>query len=246
MRISFSGCAGQGKSTLVKAFLRRWPMYTTPKETYRDIIVKEGLEHSSQTNEETQLHILNWMMEEQSKYGKDSNVVFDRCPLDNLAYTLQGNIDGKISDEVVAATISFVKESMKELDIIFWMPYDERIKLVNDGMRDTDKEYVKKTNKIFEELYDQYADSLESDVFFPKEDCPAIIPIDNSFFTVDDRIAFVAEFIDRNGNLIETTNSILDPSNINLLEQMVKEQEKQLLDDEQIKRVMKQIGKIEL
>lgn len=244
MRIAFSGAANTGKTTLVNAFKKRWPMYDSPSKTYRDVITENNLEHSSKTNEETQLHILNWMMEEQKNYPKDSKVVYDRCPWDNLAYTLQGNADGLVSDEVAAATISFVKESMKDIDIIFWIPFDDDIKIVNDTLRDSNETYIKNTDKIFRELFNHYSENLEADVFYPKEDSPAILELIGK--SVDDRLFYISQFIDRNGDLIEDETSILDPSNIDILEQLVSDQQKQILDEEQIKRVAKQVNQFTL
>ena len=239
MRISFSGTANVGKSTLIDAFKRRWPMYVSPAKTYRDIIKENNLSHSSNTSSETQLMILNWMMEEQKKYPKDSKVVYDRCPWDNLAYTLQGNGKGIISDEVTAATISLVKESMKDLDIIFWIKHNPNIKIINDGLRDADEGYIKQTDQIFQALFDQYMENLEVDVFYPREDCPAIICIDNSFATVDDRLMFIGEFLDYKGDLIEG-DSILDPDNFEMLEQMVKDQEREQENEERINKIVKE------
>lgn len=244
MRIAFSGAANTGKTTLHKAFKRRWSMYDSPQRTYRDVLKEEGLEHSSKTNEETQLHILNWMMEEQKKHPKGSKVVYDRCPWDNLVYTLQANAAGLVSDEVTAATISFVKESMKDLDIIFWIPMNENIKIVQDDLRDTTEGYIKETDKIFNELFRHYSDDLESDVFYPKEDVPAIIEVIGD--TVDDRLFYISQFIDKAGNLIETESSILSPENLSILENMLGEQQKQQLQDEQIKRVMGQVQNFKL
>lgn len=242
MRISFSGAAGVGKSTLLKSFLNKWPMYTTPINTYRDVLKSENLSHSSNTSDETQLTILNWMMEEQSKYSNDSKVVFDRCPLDNLVYTLQGNASGLISDQTTAATISFVKEAMKGLDIIFWIKYNSEIKTVDDGLRDTNIAYIQQTDQIFQELFDQYMENLEVDVFFPKEDVPAIICIDEHFSSIDDRLMFIGEFIDYNGNLIEG-DSLLDPNNLEVLEQMIKDQERETVNDERINRLIGEFKK---
>jgi predicted ATPase len=242
MRISISGCAGSGKSTLLKAFLNRWPMYSTPSKTYRDVIKENNLSHSSNTNDETQLLILNWMMEEQTKYPKDSKVVYDRCPLDNLAYTLQGNALGKITDETTAATISFVKESMKDLDIIFWLKYNPTIKIVKDGLRDTNEEYIKQTDQIFQGLFDQYMENLEYDVFFPRDDCPAFICIDNSFSTVDDRLMFIGEFLDHKGDLIEG-DSLLDPDNLEFLENMLKDQERETENENRINKIISEFKK---
>jgi len=242
MRIAISGTAGQGKSTLLNAFLNRWPMYVTPKKTYRDVITENNLAHSSNTSDETQLLILNWMMEEQLKYPKDSKVVYDRCPLDNLAYTLHGNALGKIGNETAAATISFVKESMRDLDIIFWLKYNPAIKIVNDNMRDTDLQYIKQVDEVFQGLFDQYMENLEQDVFFPSDDCPAIVCIDEHFASIDDRLMFISEFIDHKGDLIEG-DSLLDPNNLEVLEQMVKDQERETVNEDRINKIISEFKK---
>jgi hypothetical protein len=237
MRISISGSANSGKSTLVKAFLNKWPMYNTPSKTYREFLKENNLSHSSNTSDDTQLTILNWMMEEQSKYPSGSKVIYDRCPLDNLVYTLQGNSLGKISDQTTAATISFVKESMKDIDIIFWLKHNPTIKIVDDVLRDTNEDYIKQTDQLFQGLFDQYMENLEVDVFFPKDDCPAFICLDNTFATVDDRLMFIGEFIDYKGDLIEG-DSLLDPNNLEVLEQMVKDQERETENETRINKIV--------
>jgi predicted ATPase len=239
MRIAISGATNSGKTTLIKSFLNKWPMYKTPEKTYRDIIRDNNFTHSSSTTEETQLTILDWMMTEQQQHK--NFILYDRCSLDNLVYTLYANSKELISDEVCAATISLVRESLKDLDIIFMLRYEPGIKIVNDGMRDTDLDFIKETDQIFADLYHQYCENLESDIFFPAEDCPAIIQVDGK--TVDDRLWFIGEFIDYKGNLIETTDSILDPTNVDLLEKMLGEQQIELGKDAQIKTLMNQIKK---
>jgi predicted ATPase len=217
-------------------------MYVTPSKTYRDVIRENNLSHSSKTSGETQLVILNWMMEEQKKYPKGKHVVYDRCPYDNLAYTLQGNALGLISDEIAAATISFVREAMRELDIIFWIKHNPSIKIVDDGLRDANPEYILQTEQVFSDLFHQYMENLESDVFFPKEDCPAIVAIDENFATIDDRLMFIGEFLDHTGNLIEDT-SILNPENMDVLEQLVKDQEREKENEERIDKIIKEFKK---
>lgn len=243
MRIAVSGASCVGKSTLISQFLRRWPMYVTPKETYRDAL-KNNPNHSSRTNEETQLEILNWMLQEQDKYPKGSNVIYDRCPLDNLVYTLQANESNLVSDAVTAAVIDIVKASLKHLDIIFWLRYEPEIKIVGNGMRDTDVKFIRKTDQIFSDLYDQYSDHLENSPFFISQDAPAIIPVEGK--VLDDRIAWISEFIDRNGNLIETEQSILDPSNVELMEKMLQEQGVWTQKDNEFKDLTKKIKNFKL
>lgn len=243
MRISISGAANTGKTTLIEVFKRKWPMYSFPVKTYRDVIRENNLQHSSKTSAESQLMILDWMMSQQKSFPKGSKVIYDRCPLDNLAYTLQGNIRGLISDEVTAATISLVRESMKDLDIIFWIKYNPAIKIVEDGLRDTDIEYIKETDKIFSDLFDHYMENLDDDIFYPKEDCPAIIAIDEMFPTIDDRIMFIGEFLDANGNLIETESSVLSMENLEMYEQMLADQEKQKEADERLNKIINELKK---
>ena len=242
MRIAISGTANTGKTTLINAFKNRWPMYNFPLKTYRDILKENNLSHSLNSNDETQLTILNWMMSEQKNYPKGSKVIYDRCPWDNLAYTLHGNALGNISDETTAATISFVKESMKDLDIIFWLRYNPSIKIVKDVLRETNLDYIKQTDQIFQGLFDQYMENLEQDVFYPKEDCPAIVCIDENFASLDDRLMFIGEFIDHKGDLIEG-DSLLDPENLEFLEQLVGDQTREKENEERINQIVKEFKK---
>jgi predicted ATPase len=239
MRIAIAGAANTGKTTLVKNFLNRWPMYRSPIKSYRDIIKELNLPHSSNTGDITQLAILNWMTEEQEKYPKGSYVIYDRCPLDNLVYTLLANEKEKVTDETAALTIEITKRSLKNIDIIFLLRYDPDIKIVDDNLRDTDLGYIKDTDKMFGGLFEQYSDHLEDSPFFEKEDCPALIEVVGK--TVDERLSWISEFIDPMGNLIETESSILSPENVETMEKMLNEQNEWVVKDNEFKRISEQI-----
>jgi thymidylate kinase len=242
MRIAISGASNSGKTTLINAFLRRWPMYGTPMKSYRELINEHELNHSSKTSEETQLLILDSMMKIQEQYKSSDNVILDRCTWDNLAYTLVANSYEQVSDEVTAASISFVKESMKNIDIIFWLEYDSDIKILDNGVRDSNLDYIKEVNGVFAQLYEHYNDNLESDIFYPKEDCPAIIPVEGK--TVDDRLFYISQFIDEKGELIEPDSDLFSEENLQILEQMLTDQTKAKSDDQEVIKLMKEISKI--
>jgi hypothetical protein len=214
-------------------------MYRTPKKTYRDVIQELNLPHSSNTNDITQLAILNWMTEEQEKYPKGSYVIYDRCPLDNLVYTLVANEKNTISDETTALSIEITKKSLSNIDIIFLLRHDPDIRIVDDGMRDTNKEYILEVDSMFDGLYKQYSDYLENTPFFDKEDCPAIIVVEGK--SIDDRLAWIGEFIDPMGNLIETESSILSPENLEIMNQMLGEQSEWVKKDNEFKNISKQM-----
>jgi predicted ATPase len=242
MRIAISGASNSGKSTLINSFLRRWPMYATPMKSYRDILKEHNLDHSTKTNEETQLLILDSMMKVQEGFKSTDNIIFDRCTWDNLAYTLVANSYEQVSDEVTAASISFVKESMKDIDIIFWLEYDSDIKVLDNGTRDTNTDYIKEVDGVFKQLYEHYSNDLETDIFYPKEDCPAIIPVEGK--TVDDRIFYISQFIDDTGRLIEPDSSLFSEENLQILEQMLTDQTKAKSDDAEVINLMKEISKL--
>jgi predicted ATPase len=244
MKIALAGCGNSGKSTLLQAFLRRWPMYKTPTTTYRDLIASEGIQHSSKTSDETQALILDWMLKEQDKYDKDDMVIYDRCPWDCLAYTLQANEADLVSDETAAAIIDIVKNSLKHIDIIFWLRHDPSIRIVDDGMRDTDLDFIKKSDQIFADLYHQYAEGLEKSPFYIADNAPAIVEVIGS--TIDDRIAWIGEFLNERGELIETEKSILDPENVQMLERMLKDQGIQIEKDNEFKKLTQQINSFKL
>ena len=86
MRLALSGTASTGKSTLIKDFLVKWPNYTTNTTSYREKLKALNLPHSKKCTQETQWAILNHMVDEMQKFDKNSNVIFDRCPLDNIVY----------------------------------------------------------------------------------------------------------------------------------------------------------------
>ncbi len=88
MRIAISGAQCMGKSTLIKDFLAEWVNYKSPEKTYRDVLVEKGLPHSSSTTKESQQAILDFMVKQLEGTRKSDKIVFDRCPLDNLVYSM--------------------------------------------------------------------------------------------------------------------------------------------------------------
>ena len=218
MRIAISGTACQGKTTLIKDFLDQWSTYKTPKKTYRDIIKEKDLAHSSKTNKATQWDILNFMIEEQQKYRTGDNVIFDRCPLDNLIYSMwaveQPNND--IDEEFVKKCIPLVRESFRNLDIIFFTPITKvaPVKIEEDDLRDTNAEIIESIDNIFKAVHREHEHNPKT-TFFITDDKPAIIEV---FGSRTERIELLKLYIDADGGA-------QDPGNI-LDEETLKEMEK--------------------
>ena len=218
MRIAISGTACQGKTTLIKDFLGQWSNYVTPKKTYRDIIKENNLDHSSKTNKKTQWDILNFQIEEQQKYRRGQNVIFDRCPLDNLVYSLwaaeQPNND--IDDEFIKKCIPLVRESFRNLDIIFFVPITKvaPIGIVEDGIRDTSQQIIEEVDNIFKAVHRDHEHNPKTNIFVV-DDKPPIIEV---FGDRRERIEILKLYIDAEGDAMSPGN-IIDET---MLEQIKK------------------------
>jgi len=240
MRIAFCGAQNTGKTTLIKDFLVCWPQYKTLNKSYRDVILEKGLTHSSATTQETQQIIRDWMFDNLKSNTKDENIVYDRCLLDNLIYTLwsykynPGSIDGKFVDE----SIEMTKESMRKLDIIFYIPADKcNFGIVDDSFRDTNVRYRNQIDQLFKGIIHEYTDNYDSDVFWPKNDSPGIIEI---YGAREQRLIQIGDYIQPDGTLYGEEHSILNPDQLNLMETMLKEQQGQLDFEKEMKSVMPQ------
>lgn len=118
MRIVVSGTHFSGKSTLVASLLECLPSYTGVDEPYF-LLEQEGYEFSHPPLLED--------FEEQLKRSitaineSQNDTLFDRCPLDCLAYmlALSKSVDEKLWAEKMEAAI-------EQLDLIIFVPIERR------------------------------------------------------------------------------------------------------------------------
>lgn len=231
MRIAISGTANTGKSTLIGDFLKRWPNFKTPATSYRHIIEKYKDNHSAHTTENVQQEIMDFMIELHKQYEPEDNVIFDRCCLDNLVYTLWGVHNGTIDSEYADKVIPLVRESLRNLDIIFLIPFDPRIPIEEDGVRNADPKYIKEIDAIFQLMFQDYIANDDSTfLIFPREDMPALIQIGG---TRHQRIAQIAEYVDPLGGVVDTLpeESVFSEEQLKQMEEFVKMQQQLQLEE---------------
>lgn len=209
MKIAVSGTQCVGKSTFVKDFLKRWTMYETPQESYRDLIREKNLTHSSKGTEESQKIILDFLIDQCQKYSKEDNVIFDRCVLDNLAYSSWLNLNGKLSDKFLDESRIIIRETLKMFDIIFFLPLTKvaPVDLVDDGLRDTDdvfREEIDNIFKVFQQSYQQGDGRI-----FPQGDCPPIIDI---YGNPEERIMLTSLYVNKDGKHYGEEESLIKPA----------------------------------
>jgi predicted ATPase len=241
MRIAFSGTGNSGKTTLVKSFLYTWTNYISPEKTYRDVIEEKNLQHSSSTNTETQSEILNFMIDQLQESNREDNIIYDRCPLDNIVYSMWCNEKGikGFTKKHLTKQIALMKESMRYIDLIFLCRFDPKQAIEDDSFRDTDKDFITEVDNIFYSLYRQYTEHPEADIFFPKGDSPCIIELPH---IAQERIDLISEYVTPEGGAYGDEDSIFNSNNINELEALVKQQQGALDEEEREKQLMQKFG----
>lgn len=224
MRIAISGSACQGKSTLIDDIIKKWPMYKRSDESYRKVIKEENIPLNDQVTEDGQWRILNCLLDDIQKTSKDDHILFDRCPLDNLVYSLWANSKNtdQISDEFIKKCIPLIQETMHSIDIIFFTPITKFSPIPKEARetRNIEEEYIKEIDNIFKAIEHSYT-RTGSSPFFPEEDRPPIIEV---FGTREERIAMIELYVNQTGDAVVEETSVLDGNNLDMIAKLMNDQ----------------------
>lgn len=207
MRIAVMGTACMGKSTFVADFLKKWPMYRTNNQKYSNI---KDIKLNEQGTEESQMKVLNFIVDQIISEPKDSNIILDRCVLDNLVYTTWLGMNGKVSDTFVKKTMDIVRETLVLYDVIFFFPITKYspVSLVNKEHRSVDPKYREEIDVLFKSIMQKYNE--HSKIMFPFDHelgCPAIIEM---FGNPEERIQLASMYIKPDGSAFSDKDSLLN------------------------------------
>jgi hypothetical protein len=233
MRIAIVGSACQGKTTLVNDIVKKWPAYKAHVSSYRTTVREKQLPINKLTNEDTQWTILNCLVEDLKTYTSKDKVIFDRCPLDNIVYSMWAEDKGTsdINGEFIKKCIPLIQESMHNLDIIFFLPITKAAPVIPIPRenREVDYTFINEIDNIFKAISHQYYQTGASP-FFPKEDRPPIIEI---FGTPEERIEMLKLYLNDDGDLIDDGNSVLNTENLDLIESLLADQKDAKISEEE-------------
>ncbi|STX52062.1 Uncharacterised protein [Legionella busanensis] len=173
MRIAVSGTHSVGKSTFVKDFLYAYPDYKHEEEPYR--VLREFYDIKF-GNKSTRFHngiqLYYNITRVQSYLSSLDNVIFDRCPIDYIAYSLYtaNHKQTDINLAFVEGMIEPVLNSLKNLDLILFIPITEKhlIEIEDDGIRPTDQSYRNEVDAIFKSIYREKLFGIMSQANLPK------------------------------------------------------------------------------
>jgi len=244
MRIAICGTANVGKSTLIQDFLQEWDMYGREVKTYRDILNEKSLPHSKKTTKESQKAILDYMVDTLKEFKKGDKVIFDRCPLDNLVYSMwaMSQEDSDIDEDFIDECIPIVREALTNLDIIFFIPITKfnKIDIEEDGFRETDKQYIQEIDSFFKVLQRHYHEHPQDNPFFPRDDSPALIEI---FGSKEERVGMIKLYIDAEGDLIggDGKSDIFNLESLDMMEKLLESQDLSKKDEDEFKEQLEKI-----
>ena len=148
MRLAVIGPQNTGKTTFIKDFIKAFPQYKTPKETYRDLVKKNKLKINRETDQETQRAIRDFLFN-QIKNFQGENVIFDRAMLDNYVYSLAQHQLGNIKKKFINETKKVMYASLNHIDRLIFIPTAADIVLISDKLRDINRPYIDHINKLF-------------------------------------------------------------------------------------------------
>lgn len=125
MRIAISGTHFSGKSSLIKSLLKDLPKYHSIDEAYH-LMEEEGVEFSEPPSIDEFELLIKRSISAIENSPKDT--IFDRCPLDYLAYALVIS-DDSFYEDVDEDLLNQVERAIRKLDLIIFVPieYPDRI-----------------------------------------------------------------------------------------------------------------------
>lgn len=218
MRIAVIGTQCVGKTTFIDDFLKTWPMYKRGDTSYRELAKKNAkVTLNREGTEEGQQIIRDALVDDMMKYTSNDNVIFDRCILDNLVYSLWLYEKKKnLSDMFMETSFHMCREAMKFIDVVFYIPLLEKypVKIVKDqdGQRDIDPVYREEIANIYKSVAKSYYDHKSA--VFAMDDSPALIEI---FGTREERIAMTKLYINEEGQVYGDDQSLIVPPSKEML-----------------------------
>lgn len=220
--------------------IKTWPMYKKSTESYRKVIKEEKLKINKEVNQDGQWKIMNCLIDDLQKTEKGDKILFDRSPLDSLVYSLWSNGKGcsDIDDEFIKKCIPLVRESMKFLDIIFFVPITKAapVKIQQKATREIDRLFIEEIDHIFKAI--TFQANQNKSPFFDPADRPPIIEV---FGNPEERIQMIKFYLGTDGDLIESDESVLSFENLTEMQSLLETQQNISEEEKQEKKIKKQI-----
>lgn len=171
MRIAVSGTHFMGKSTLIEDFIAQHPEYRLEIEPYYKLQDEKIMECALEPSLDSLLEQLDYSIEQLNECANEKDVIFDRCPVDFLAYALcvLAQDDLSVHDSEVSERLPDMKAALDHLDIIVFLPMS-----IENSIDYTEENpaYRKAADRYFKQIYREEICDI-----FPRYNHPQIIEL---------------------------------------------------------------------
>jgi hypothetical protein len=203
MRVAISSTTGLDRKGTIDCFLLNWSSYTT-EAPWKKILSENAELNQLDLNKK----LLVEMKDHSRRYGRDDNIIFNRCTLDVMAYILWGRTEdpGLYTDDYVDDCIEIFKESTKYIDIMFYMPLSR----VSGNLKQSRD--VVRIDECFKFLQTQYNSNVNR--FFVHDDKPAVIEL---LGNIEEQIHIIKLYLNDEGGIDDGGDDILPPEVLDLI-----------------------------
>lgn len=126
MRVAVSGTHCCGKSTLIDHFLIAHPDFAHEPEPYTVLQEDYGEVFAAEPSAEDFYRQLEFNIDRLRCYQFNERVIYERCPIDFLAYLLAlSDLRKDGASLLVESSLDIVQEGLKRLDLIVFLPLDD-------------------------------------------------------------------------------------------------------------------------
>lgn len=124
MRIAVSGTHFMGKTTFIQDFIKIHSHYIHEIEPYFHLQEEQEIEESEEPTLEFFIKQLDHSIERLQILSNQSNVIFDRCPIDFVAYAMYvlDQTESDIHETIVSEKFPDIKVALENLDLIVFFP----------------------------------------------------------------------------------------------------------------------------
>ena len=127
MRVAVSGTHCCGKSTLIDQFLIAHPDFAHEPEPYTVLEEQHGEAFAAEPSADDFYRQLEFNIDRLRSYGSGEKVIYERCPIDFLAYMLALDDLGRDREAMwlVKRSLGMVRDAIELLDLIVFLPLND-------------------------------------------------------------------------------------------------------------------------
>lgn len=219
MKIAICSSGAECRESLIKSFMKQWPMYAAPAQ---DIFNTDEYEESLNTDLQASREKMNeaekilfdkliFFEAQMKKYKDVGYIIYNGCSVDILVEALILCEKEIVSEEFVEKIIYHNKKILRDLDVVYFLP----------NPKVTEKSSVDDicVENVYWNFYENFQTEFDTSPFFDHKNCASIILLET-----ENPLNEIKMLLDKNGNLYGTSQGGSDGSLIDMqrLENLLK------------------------